>query len=219
MTMADLITLAPWGVTLFIFTGMLALCWKAMSALNTQAQSLAQIIAEIHPAAIAAATVAKQPAPPVAPPAPTPAPAPAPTPVVDTGLVNFIKKEEGFQPKATWDYKQWTNGYGTKAASSTEVVDAATAEARLTAEIAAAEKLVEQFVPAGAPKGLKQALTDLTYNAGSGWEEGSLGAAVKALKMDTIKADILQYNHAGGQVLPGLTARREAEVRMIDNPL
>jgi GH24 family phage-related lysozyme (muramidase) len=160
--------------------------------------------------------------PPVAhPPAVTPSPAKPPVGpdiVIDQGLIDFIKKEEGFTPKAFWDYKQWTNGYGTKAASASEVIDEATATQRLTAEIAAADKLVTNFMP-NLPKGQHQALLDLTYNAGSGWEQGSLGAAVKAQKIDTIKADILQYNHAGGQVLPGLTARREAEVSWFDHPL
>lgn len=158
---------------------------------------------------------------PTAVPSPTPsAPSAPPTEeqVVDQGLVNFIKKEEGFQPKAQWDYKQYTNGYGTKAASSTEVIDEATAEARLRTEIDAAYKLVAAKYP-NLPKGVMQALTDLTYNAGAGWEDGSLGKQVAAQKWDSVKADILLYNHAGGQVLSGLTARREAEVSWFDNPL
>jgi lysozyme len=143
---------------------------------------------------------------------------PAPTAAVSPGLVDFVKKQEGFSAKAFWDFKQWTNGYGTKAASPTEVVDEATAVERLTTEIHAADALVSKKYP-NLPLGLHQALIDLTYNVGSGWEEGSLGAAVAAQKMDTIKADIMLYNHAGGQVLAGLTARREAEVKMIDNPI
>jgi GH24 family phage-related lysozyme (muramidase) len=156
---------------------------------------------------------------PVTPPAvPAPAVKPSPTDAVTPGLVDFVKKQEGFSAKAFWDFKQWTNGYGTKAASPTEVVDEATAVERLTTEIHAADALVSKKYP-NLPLGLHQALIDLTYNVGSGWEEGSLGAAVAAQKMDTIKADIMLYNHAGGQVLAGLTARREAEVKMIDNPI
>ncbi len=156
----------------------------------------------------------------VAPPVPSPAPCPTqPIDVVDQGLVNFIKKEEGFQPKAYWDYKQYSIGYGTKATSATEVITEAEAEARLTVEIDKAWKLAEQVIPAGSPIGIQQALTDLTYNAGPGWEHASLGAAVKAAKWDTVKADILQYNHAGGVVNAGLTARREAEVSWFDKPL
>ncbi len=156
----------------------------------------------------------------VAPSMPSPAPVcTKPVDVVDQGLMNFIKKEEGFQAKAYWDYKQYSIGYGTKAASSAEVITEAEAEARLTVEIDKAWKLAEQVIPAGSPIGIQQALTDLTYNAGSGWEHASLGEAVKAAKWDTVKADILQYNHAGGVVNAGLTARREAEVSWFDKPL
>jgi GH24 family phage-related lysozyme (muramidase) len=157
-------------------------------------------------------------------PLPVPAPASAPistqpVDVVDQGLVNFIKKEEGFTPKAMWDYKQYSIGYGTKANSATEVITEPEAAARLTVEVDKAYSLVKSIIPAGTPVGIVQALVDLTYNAGSGWESQSLGAAVKASKWDTVKADILQYNHAGGVVNAGLTSRREAEVSWFDSPL
>jgi len=156
----------------------------------------------------------------VTPPVPSPAPCSTqPVDIVDQGLVAFIKKEEGFRPKAYWDYKQYSIGYGTKATSAVEVITEPEALARLTVEIDKAWKLAEQVIPAGSPIGIQQALTDLTYNAGPGWEHESLGAAVKAAKWDTVKADILQYNHAGGAVNAGLTARREAEVSWFDQPL
>lgn len=206
-----------WPVTvLIIFGGMLALCWRAL----TIAHDLAKIVLQAGLPMPVPTVVPKPPAPTV--PVPVPAPVP-PTPevtdvVIDQGLVDFIKKEEGFRTNAYWDYKQWSIGYGTKANSSNEVIDQAEAERRLRVEIAAADHLVTGFAP-GLPKGIHQALLDLTYNAGSGWEHQSLGAAVKAQKWDTVKADILQYNHAGGQVNAGLTARRETEVSWFDNPL
>jgi lysozyme len=142
-----------------------------------------------------------------------------PAEIIDQALINFIKKEEGFRAKAYWDYKQYSIGYGTKANSATEVITEAEAEARLVVEVNKAWALVKPILPEGTPVGIQQALVDLTYNAGSGWETQSLGAAVKAAKWDTVKADILQYNHAGGQVNAGLTARREAEVSWFDSPL
>lgn len=214
------------GVLLLAF-GILALAFKSMGAMS----SLAQLLAKFGPAAhevppAVPVPVAPKPVPSVTPTPSVAAPTPPPTPIstqpvdiVDQGLVNFIKKQEGFQPKAYWDYKQYSIGYGTKATSATEVITEAEAEARLTVEIDKAYKLVKPIVPTGAPIGVTQALVDLTYNAGSGWETQSLGAAVKAAKWDTVKADILQYNHAGGQVNAGLTARREAEVSWFDNPL
>ena len=210
--MSDLISLAPWAVVLVVFIGMAALQWRVVSALDQLARLLAR---QPSPPGAAPAPAAPPPAPPKPAPPATPATAPV---VVDHGLVNAVKKFEGFSAKAMWDYKQYTNGYGTKALSATEVIDEAEAEKRLAVEIGKAAHSVETFAP-DAPLGVKQALTDLTYNAGFGWSEHSLGAAVKAKKWDTVKADILQYNHAGGQVLDGLTKRREAEVSWIDNPL
>jgi GH24 family phage-related lysozyme (muramidase) len=192
---------------LVIFIGMLAVVWKSL----TIAHDLAKIVLQ-------AGITPPQGLPKPSPPPVVPKPAPQPSVVVDQGLVNAVKKFEGFAAKAAWDYKQYTNGYGTKALSATEVIDEAEAEKRLAVEIGKAAHSVETFAP-DAPLGVKQALTDLTYNAGFGWSERSLGAAVKAKKWDTVKADILLYNHDGGQVLDGLTKRREAEVAWIDNPL
>lgn len=212
---------------LIMFVGFVALLWKAMNALqsaNSENSELTKIMAKLMAGTPAPDQV---PAPSIIPPKVSPAPTPASPAqpavpstddVIDQGLVDFIKKEEGFRAKAYWDYKQWSIGYGTKAKSADEVIDQAEAETRLRAEIAIADKLVTDFAP-GLPKGAHQALLDLTYNAGSGWEQGSLGRAVKAQKWDTVKADILEYNHAGGQVNEGLTKRRQAEVQWFDNPL
>ena len=211
------------GVLTLAF-GILALAFKSMGAMA----SLAQLLAKYGPAAH---EVPQAPTPQALPPASVPPAAPPavhtvappistqPVDIVDQGLVNFIKKEEGFTPKAKWDYKQYSIGYGTKANSPTEVITEAEAEARLTVEIDKAWALVKPIIPVGTPIGIQQALVDLTYNAGSGWETQSLGAAVKAAKWATVKADILLYNHAGGVVNSGLTARREAEVSWFDNPL
>lgn len=217
--MEQAMQLLPWGTVLVIFFGMMLLVWRALGI----AHDLAKL------------ALAKAPAPEGIAPAPTPQapkpqvpqgqqqvpPKPAPTPAsgaVTPGLVAFIKKMEGFRANAYWDYKQYSIGYGTKANSASEVITEAEATNRLMAEIAAADHLVTSKFP-NLPLGQHQALLDLTYNAGPGWEESSLGAAVAAQKIDTIKADILLYNHAGGVANAGLTARREAEVSWFDNPL
>ena len=215
--MADIMQYV-WPLTvLVIFLGMLAIVWRSL----TIAHDLAKIVlqAGLSPQGLQLPKPAPVPVPtPVTKPIPTLPTLEVPDTVVDQGLVNFIKKQEGYSAKAYWDYKQWTSGYGTKANSATEVIDEAEAERRLRAEIVVADNLVKNFV-SNLPKGIHQALIDLTYNAGSGWEHASLGAAVKAQKWDTVKADILQYNHAGGAVNAGLTARREAEVTWFDSPL
>lgn len=206
-----------WPITvLIIFGGMLALCWRALSIAHDLAKIVLQ--AGLSPQG-AVPTKAPTPPTPVTKPPPSSAPAPAtPSDAVTPGLVAFIKKAEGFSAKAYWDYKQYSIGYGTKATSANETITEAEATQRLIEEIHKADALVTAKFP-NLPLGQHQALIDLTYNAGSGWEEQSLGKQVAAQKIDSIKADILQYNHAGGQVNAGLTARREAEVSWFDNPL
>jgi len=122
-----------------------------------------------------------------------------------------IKKFEGFYAKPYWDYKQWTSGYGTRAAGPNDVVDQAEAERRLQAEIANAAGLVDRFAPNLDP-GTRAALTSLTFNAGGKWMESGLGQAIKSGDMDRARATFLQYANAGGQRLPGLANRRAAEV-------
>lgn len=154
----------------------------------------------------------------VAVPSPTTPPLPSPAPVVDEALVAKIKLFEGFSAKAYGDFKQFSIGYGTKATSSTETITEPEADLALRHELAQAEASVEAFAP-NAPKGVKQALADLTYNAGTAWHSAGLGTHIKAADYTAAKTSLLQYNHAGGEVNAGLTTRREAEVSWFDNPL
>lgn len=215
------------GVVLIVFIGMWSIVWRAL----TIAHDLAKTVLAQYPRAQAQEPLT---APPVShpPPAKSSPTVPAAGPavaipatedlVVDPALVEYIKKTEAFSAKAYWDYKQWTVGYGTKASGPGDVVTEPEALQRLHVEIDKAYKLITNKFPQvdwANNIGQLQALTDLTFNAGSGWEEESLGKQVAAQKIDSIKADILLYNHAGGQVNAGLTARREAEVSWFDHPL
>lgn len=124
---------------------------------------------------------------------------------------NAIKAFEGFSPRASWDYKQSSNGFGTRAKYPGEVVDRPTADARFDDEMGKAANIVNAFAPT-APDGTKAALTSLTYNAGDDWTKSGLGNAVKTGNWDEAKRLFVQYNRAGGKVLPGLADRRNAEV-------
>lgn len=129
-------------------------------------------------------------------------------------LIAAVKEFEGFQPVAKWDYKQWTNGYGTRAHYPHEPISKATAELRLMIELEAAQASVDHFKTA-LPDGLRQALTDLTFNVGTGWQHQGLGQAVTSGIEDEIKTHILAYDMAGGRVSVGLEARRKTEVSWI----
>lgn len=206
-----------WPITvLVVFSGMLALAWRALSIAHDLAKIVLQNGLQLPAPQPVPTTLPK----PTAPAATTPAPTepPAPHPIVTDALVAFTSKQEGFSAKAYWDYKQYTIGYGTKASGPNETITEADAMTALKAELNSAAHAVAAFIP-DAPIGVQQAMTDASFNLGTGWMQQSLGAALKAKNYTTAKADLLQYNHAGGQVLEALTKRREAEASWFDNPL
>jgi len=133
---------------------------------------------------------------------------------LDQSYVNKIKGFEGYNEKPYWDYKQWTSGYGTRASGPNDTVDQAEAERRLQAEIANAAGLVDKFAPNLDP-GTRAALTSLTYNAGGAWMQSGLGQAVRSNDPAAIRERFTQYTKAGGQTLPGLVNRRNAEAEWI----
>lgn len=136
-------------------------------------------------------------------------------PQLDPNLIAAVKGFEGFAPQASWDYKQYTNGYGTKATAPGETIDRDTAEQRLQAELLKAQAAASAVNPS-APPGVQNALTSLTFNAGPGWANSGLGDAVRAGDWDTARQHFVQYNKAGGQVNPGLVSRRAAEAAWFD---
>lgn len=128
--------------------------------------------------------------------------------------LDAIKSFEGFTPKATWDYAQHSNGFGTKALYPGEAIDAAEADRRFSAEIAIARGIVEKHA-AGWDEGTKAALTSLTFNAGTRWISSGLGDAVRNGDIAGVREKFVQYAKAGGEVLPGLVKRRLAELDWI----
>lgn len=134
---------------------------------------------------------------------------------LDPALVNTVKQFEGFVPRSYWDYKQYSNGYGTRAAFPGERIDRDTANSRLQDELWKASRAVDSL---GVPMnpGQRNALTSFTYNLGPGWTQGSgLADAVRAGDWDAAKQHLLSYTHAGGQVDPGLVKRRTQEAAML----
>ena len=125
-----------------------------------------------------------------------------------------IKYFEGFSARASWDYAQHTNGYGTKALHPGESISREEAQRRFEAEIAEAQKIVDKNAD-GWDAGTKAALTSLTFNAGPRWIKGGLGEAVRAHDVDAVRQRFMEYNKAQGKVLPGLVSRRGAEAAWI----
>lgn len=130
----------------------------------------------------------------------------------------LIKREEGFAPTASWDIKQYSGGYGSKAEPG-ETFDEAKADAYLRRDAKAPLDWVSKNAPDATPA-QKAALTSFGYNEGTG--------ALDKLKGDISGGDwskvadhMLLYNKsrdANGQLQynPGLAARRQREADLIN---
>ena len=133
---------------------------------------------------------------------------------LDPEYIDAIKGFEGYSPTASWDYKQNSSGYGTKAQPGDENIPPdqlkAVYEQRYQDELAKAAAHVDSVNP-NLPPGAKAALTSLTYNAGPGWSQSGLGELVRNGDLQGAAARFLEYNKAGGEVNPGLVARRAKE--------
>jgi len=132
-------------------------------------------------------------------------------------LINYIKHNESFSPKAFWDYKQWTNGYGTKARSRNEVIDEREADRRLRQKAQEFYDIVVRFDQAhkyGFSDSQRDALTSFILNGGPGWLN-QVSDNGRRNKQQIAKA-MIDYNTAGGKTLGGLARRRREEVAMFN---
>lgn len=140
---------------------------------------------------------------------PTPVPSVAGVP---SGFLTAIKQSEGFTPKAKWDHKQFSYGYGTRTADAGAEITKEEADKQFNGEIQKAASFVDKVNPNLDP-GTRAALVSLTYNAGTSWADQGLGAAVKSGDIEAAKKSFLQYVRASGDVNQGLLARRYREAQ------
>lgn len=131
-----------------------------------------------------------------------------------------LKRLEGYSEKPYADFKQTSSGYGTRAQPGDENILPEQRQAvytqRMRNELSSAYQIVDNFAP-GLAKGARDALADLTYNAGAAWTTSGLGQAVRAGDMERAKALLPQYNQAGGEVNPALVRRRAEELTWWNN--
>jgi lysozyme len=139
---------------------------------------------------------------------------------LDQNLIQLVKGFEGFTPKAQWDYKQSSVGYGTRATSPGQTVTRDQAEGMLANELSkhvgAVNNFANQYGYAFGPA-QQNALASFSFNLGP----GVLNRVLQQAGGDTSKIPGLmnQYvnvTEADGSkhALPGLVARRNAEASL-----
>lgn len=134
-----------------------------------------------------------------------------------TWAARFVARWEGFEAKAYLDKiaspAVWTIGYGhTGGVTSGQVVTETEARKLLAADLRQAAEEVERAVKVSLSVRQRIALISIAFNVGG--EVLNDSHLIKELNAGDYKgaADrFLEWNHAGGVVVEGLTRRREAE--------
>lgn len=132
--------------------------------------------------------------------------------------IELIKSFEGFRATA---YRcpagVLTIGYGhTRNVSCSQVLSKEQAEDLLRIDVVDAEQAVGIMVKLQLSQNQFDALVSFTYNCGSGnLQKSTLLKKVNINPQDpTIADEFRKYNKGGGNVLKGLTRRREAELKL-----
>lgn len=133
----------------------------------------------------------------------------------DDNAARFIAGQEGFEPRAKWDYKQHSVGYGTKARFPGETITREEGLLRLNQETQSAKNAVVNKAKRNGINLTDQqvvALTSFAYNVGSGKLDQVFASGPSPLDWAlTMK----QFRRADGQILHGLEKRRKAEAALM----
>jgi lysozyme len=130
--------------------------------------------------------------------------------------LQVIKELEGFSPKAHWDFKQHSVGYGTKANSPTEQLTKEQAEVRLREHVEkAVDPVIDRAIKVPLTDKQRAAVTSLIYNVGSNaFEKSKFLKKLNAGDLEGAAGELDDWTKAGGQVQPGLVKRRQKEKTM-----
>ena len=135
-------------------------------------------------------------------------------------IAEFIKSFEDFSSQAYEDYGRLSIGYGTKASNINQTITEEEAVTAMNKEIKIARNIVLKANKEHGynwPQHKIDALTSFTYNAGAGNFKRLIQGDKGGMRGDEeIATMITEYNTAGGKVLPGLTKRREAELKLFE---
>ena len=136
-------------------------------------------------------------------------------------LADFVAKFEGFRLNAYQDsVGVWTIGYGNtfnpltkEEVKQGDKISRNTAKSWLDTELAVVKSQVMSVVKVLINANQLNALTSFTYNVGIGnLKKSTLLKLLNAgAPKEQVAKEFLKWNKAGGQVLKGLTIRRQAE--------
>lgn len=142
--------------------------------------------------------------------------------------IDLAKQFEGFHrlprvdPRRAYPYicpaGYWTIGYGHLCDPKHPAITQPQAEVYLARDLQNALAATLRYCPvlATEPKGRLAAILDFTFNLGAGRLQAStLRRRVNQRDWSAASQELRRWVYGGGKVLPGLTARRAAEISLL----
>jgi lysozyme len=147
---------------------------------------------------------------------------------VPQAAVELAKRFEGFHrvpkndPSRAHPYicpaGYWTIGYGHQCGPDHPPITDAEGEAYLASDLRIALNAALRFCPvlATEPESRLAAIVDFTFNLGAGrLQTSTLRRRVNQRDWMATATELRRWIYGGGKALPGLIARREAEVKLV----
>ncbi|WP_459190545.1 lysozyme [Ralstonia pseudosolanacearum] len=147
---------------------------------------------------------------------------------VPQAAIALAKRFEGFHRVARVDPTRaqpyvcpagyWTIGYGHLCDPTHSPIAQAQAEVYLAADLVTALNATLRYCPVLAiePEGRLAAIVDFTFNLGAGrLQTSTLRRRINQRDWVAVANELRRWVYGGGKVLPGLAARREAEVALL----
>jgi lysozyme len=133
--------------------------------------------------------------------------------------MELLKQSEGFRNRVYLDVAGLpTIGYGHRLLHPESFPDGIAepqAAELLAADVRDAEQAVQRLVKVPLTQGHFDALVDFVFNLGAGrFAASTLLKCLNAGRFDEAVKELLRWDRAGGQQVPALRVRREAEARL-----
>ena len=112
----------------------------------------------------------------------------------------------------------WTVGFGHLCEQGHPPITEAQAEVYLACDLQTALAATLRYCPvlAAEPEGRLAAIVDFTFNLGAGrLQTSTLRRRINQMDWAGAALELRKWVHGGGRVLPGLVARRQAEIALL----
>ena len=148
---------------------------------------------------------------------------------VPQAAIDLAKRFEGFERKAKRGIEItaipyicpagfWTIGYGHLCDPKHPPITEAEADLYLAQDLQTALAATMRYCPvlATEPEGRLAAIVDFTFNLGAGrLQTSTLRRRINQREWGAAEQELRRWIYGGGRVLPGLVARRDAEVALL----